>query len=278
MDPQAQLLTALQQQLQAQAAEIAVLQAQAAVPQVAPVLPVPPPGPFALTPALAQVDVIDMSTTAGIKLHKTIVAPLSNPFDGTPSKLMTFLEDVKQRASDCGWDLQLLQVDNQATVNNQVLNLITSHRMLSIENVRAHAAAYVGQQTRLAQDSFMLYEFLRDSLTDSARIRISVEDSKFKVNGTRDGPSYLKVVLMKFHVETNATNFHLRESLHRLPQKMKDLKSNIAVFNDHVHNVILNLAAGGETSSDLIVYLFLSYLATEDNTFKKYIERKERRV
>jgi hypothetical protein len=215
-----------------------------------------------------------MSTTAGIKLHKNIVAPLSNRFDGTPSKLRVFLQGVDQRATDCGWNLQLLRVDNQAPVNNQVLNLVTSHRMLSIENVRAHAATYIGHQTRLAQDSFMLYEFLRDSLTDSARIRISVEDSKYKINSTPDGPTYLKVVLMKYHVETNATNFHLRESLHRLPQKMRELESNVADFNDHVQGVILDLAAGGETSSDLIVYLFSSYLSTEDSTFKKFIERK----
>ena len=100
MDPQAQLM-ALQQQLQAQAAQIAALQAQAALLQVAPVPPVLPPGPFALTPALAQADVINMSTTAGIKLHKAIVAPLSAPFDGTPSRLRVFLQDVEQRATDC---------------------------------------------------------------------------------------------------------------------------------------------------------------------------------
>jgi hypothetical protein len=56
---------------------------------------------------------------------------------------------------------------------------------------------------------------------------------------------------------------------------MKDLKSNVANFNDYVQNIVSDLASGGQTSSDLLVYLFLSYLEVEDSTFKKFIERKK---
>jgi hypothetical protein len=35
-----------------------------------------------------------------------------------------------------------------------------------------------------------MYEFLRDLMTDEARIRIAVESAKFEINGTWDGPCY----------------------------------------------------------------------------------------
>jgi hypothetical protein len=191
MDPQ---LQALQQQLQQQAAQIVALQQALQAPQVHVA------GPFALTPALAQLNVINMMTTAGIKLYKAIVTALVTPFDGSLSKLQAFLDEVRQRASDSGWTANLLSISNQDPVNPVSYNLILHHQMLTLDNVCAHAATYVGQQTRLAQDSFMMYEFLRNSLTDSARIRLSVESDKFEINNIQDGPSYLKVLLIKFYV------------------------------------------------------------------------------
>lgn len=120
-----------------------------------------------------------------------------------------------------------------------------------------------------------MYEFIRDSLTESARVRLSVEKEKFLLNDTPDGPCYLKVLLIKFFVETTATNFYLRESLSLLPTKIKELKSDIAKFNDHVDSIVLDLAAGGETSSDLLMYLFKSYLLVEDKVFNQFILNKK---
>jgi hypothetical protein len=92
MDPAIQ---ALQDQLTQQAALLAALQAQPALQQ-------PQPGPFALTPALATQDVIDMTSSMGIKLYKSIVSPLETKFDGAPTKMMTFLDDVQEKANNCG--------------------------------------------------------------------------------------------------------------------------------------------------------------------------------
>jgi hypothetical protein len=212
-----------------------------------------------------------MTESAGIKLHKQVTTPLTTLYDGTSANLQTFMEGINQRSKDSGWDVPngLLSISNQAPINPQVYNLITHHRMLSLDNVRAHAATYVGQHNRTEQDAYWMYEFIQDSLTDSARICLSIESDSYKVNVRDDGPCYLKVLLIKFHVKTNATNFHLRESLSLLPSKMKDLKSNIAKFNDHVSAIVVELAAGGETSSDLIVYVFRSYLSVEDQEFKR---------
>ena len=148
---------ALLQQLQQQQALIQqLLQAQQAQAPVVP--PQAPVVPFALTPAQAITDVIDLTKTAGIKLHKAVTTPLATPFDGSPQKLASFLEDVKQHATDCGWMAAngLLIVNNQYPVNPRDYNLITHHRMLSLENVRAKALTYVGQQSRTTQNAYCM--------------------------------------------------------------------------------------------------------------------------
>ena len=146
---------ALLQQLQQQQALIQQLlqaQQQAQAPLIPPQAPVVP---FTFTPAQAIMDVVDLTETASIKLHKAVTTPLATPFDGSPQKLASFLEDVKQHATDCGW----MTADGLLIVNNQdpVKNLITHHRMLFLQNVRAKALTYVGQQTRTAQNAYWMY-------------------------------------------------------------------------------------------------------------------------
>jgi hypothetical protein len=114
-----QQLTNQQQLLQQQAQQIAALQVQ----------PAPPVSPlaFALMPAMAQDGIINYRDLAGIKLHKAIIAPLATLYDGTPSKLMAFLDGIKQCATNSGWNQALLSINNQDATNPVQLNLIVSH-------------------------------------------------------------------------------------------------------------------------------------------------------
>jgi hypothetical protein len=86
----------------------------------------------------------------GIKLYKAITTPLDTKFDGSSAKLLAFLDDNEQKALRYGWTDHLLSISNQDPVNPQNRNLVQQHRMLTIENVQNHAAAYIGTQTRLA--------------------------------------------------------------------------------------------------------------------------------
>ena len=82
------------------------------------------------------------------------------------------------------------------------------------------------------------YEFLNESLDEATKKTMMTESSKYMltVNGTtyKDGPLFLKAILLKISVETNATDFYLRESLHELPAKIKELNYDIKSFNDYV--------------------------------------------
>jgi hypothetical protein len=123
-----------------------------------------------------------------------------------------------------------------------------------------------------------MYEFLREALTESTKIHMALQPKQYTVNSTANGPCYLKAILLTFYyvdVETNATNFHLRELLHNLPKKIKNLKPDVPASNLHVREMVTDLASGGGVSDNLIVYLFNAYLAVEDHNFHKFIERKK---
>jgi hypothetical protein len=94
------------------------------------------------------------------------------------------------------------------------------------------------------------------------------------VQGFYDGPSYLKVILLTFYVETRATDFHLREKIHALPTRMFELDYDILSFNTHVRETIDQLASGGGESSDLLLCIFKAYAIVPDSDFKRFIQRK----
>ena len=70
--------------------------AQPAVP-AQPAPQPPPPVQFALTPAQANQNILDLSSAAGQKLYKAAIAPLTTLFDGTAATIRMFLSDVAAR-------------------------------------------------------------------------------------------------------------------------------------------------------------------------------------
>ena len=56
---------------------------------------------------------------------------------------------------------------------------------------------------------------------------------------------------------------------------MKAFNDNVDEFNQYVSAQVEDLAAGGQTSDDLLVYLFRSYLVVKDNSFRAYMQRKK---
>ena len=146
-------------------------------------------------------------------------------------------------------------------------SLITVHRLLTLQDIRNHAATYANQQVRDAQNSYMMYdEFLCGSLAEAAKKRMANEDNKFRVTNMHIplGTAYLKVLLLCFPVETNATTYHIRQTLQDLPKKMRAINDNINKFNQFVNMQVANLAAGGQTTDDLVMNLFRAYLTVRD--------------
>jgi hypothetical protein len=181
-----QLQTLLQTQLATQIAQ----QAQPAAQQVAP--QPTQPGPFALTPALANQNVMDLASTQGIKLYKSIITPLDIKFDGTSRKLVLFMDELRHKADENGWNHTLLSVSDRHPITPTTRNLLlVHHRLMTIDDVRAHAEAYIGTPARVAQDSNMMYMFIRDSLSEGARLKMANEHAQYDIkNGISSGATY----------------------------------------------------------------------------------------
>jgi hypothetical protein len=104
---------------------------------------------------------------------------------------------------------------------------------------------------------------------------MATEHVTYDINGTPDGPCYLKAILVTYFVETIATNFVLRQNLQALPDAIKCHKYNVGTFNSYINELIGNLAQGGEVTTDMMVNLFAAYELVKDHSFHTYISHKK---
>ena len=245
----------------------ATSQPQAARPETA------PPVRFALAPALASGDIIDFATPAGAKLFKAGTDALPTAFDCTAVNLQLFLDQLKDKVAIFNWD-SIIMVPGEG---HEQKSLLDQYGELTYEQVKAHVTSYVATDTRQAQDSFMLYNCIMNSLNEVAQKQVRNRGlvTSFHHGGRGSGALLLKVVIMVSHVDTRATVTAVRTKLSSLDSAMKEHNSDIMVFNDHVLSLVSQLHARGEQTQDLLVNLFKGYKACRDAEFVEYIKKKE---
>lgn len=92
------------------------------------------------------------------------------------------------------------------------------------------------------------------------------------------GAMFLKYIISKSHIGTNTTINMVHFWLLNLPRTMENMNSNIAEFNLFVEQQIIEFAARGQTTYDLLVNLFQAYKMANDKDFREYIKSKEREI
>jgi len=237
-----------------------------------------PPGPerprFALAPALASEEVIDFATPNGAKLFKTGTDSLSTQFDCTAPNLQLFLDQLRDKVAIYDWKAIV-----EIRVEDQVKSIIDHYGELTYEQIKTAAEAYVHAETRMAQNSFMMYNCIMNTLTDGAQKQVRVRglNTPFTVNGRGSGAMLLKVVIMVSHVDTRATITAVQLRLSSLDVLMRELDSNVEKFNDKVNSLVAQLHARGEQmrERELFVNLLKGYKACKDQEFVDYIRHKE---
>ena len=130
---------------------------------------------FALTSALVHLDSpIDFSTSKGNKLNKAAIEALPLKFDMDPITIHAFNKVLMDRCIASGW--------NSSTADELIISTQEGHRNLikdfgriSLEEVKAHCATYIQDETRQAQHQYQLYQCLMNSLTETARFKIVKE-------------------------------------------------------------------------------------------------------
>ena len=250
----------------ANAAAVAAAIAASATPRTAPI--------FAVTPALIgnRTVFLDWSKAENTKLYHKAVEKLSVTFGGKGDQVLLLNQSLKDRAAQCGWDTTILTIPDSDNVNR---NIISEHGLITYENIRDWANVnIIGQHTRAAQDSNMMYQCLYNSTTDDVKKKILLKTSKYQIGTTSIGPAFLKVLIGTAEVETKATVAYIRRHLMNLETKMAEMHFNIDNFHEHVNMLMTTLASHGKSSDDLIIYLFDSYLSVPDKDFHDLITSK----
>ena len=236
---------------------------------------------FALTPAKAIVGVVDYTTSEGRKIFDKGVRRLDEDgtFDCTPGKLNGFLKLVSKRAMDQGWDEEangVIMIPEDSTDPNSVRHhLCKEYGSIDIDLIREYEGSYVDQQVRQAQDAYMLYTCLMNSLSAEGKDKVGVWEAQYTAANLPSGNLLLKVIIRESHLDTNATTTFIRTQLSGLDTYILEIGNDITMFNGHVKTLVEALLARGETTNDLLTNLFKGYEACSDRVFTAYIQGKK---
>jgi hypothetical protein len=238
-----------------------------------------PPPAFALTPAVAIHGVVDYKTAEGRKIYSSATCKLDEElYDCKADGLNHFLKTAAARGEEFGWDnpggcLQIPNDLNDPLGDSQ--NLIECYGTLDIAKIRAYEKMYLGNQVRAAQDAYMLFKCLMNSISRTSKDKITIWKDQYIVDGKSSGNLLLKIIIRESHLDTNATTSTIRTKLASLDIYIMTIGCDITKFNGYVMLLINMLAARGQRTMDLLVFLFKGYFAVPDTDFKDYIKRKK---
>ena len=231
---------------------------------------------FALTPALVDTQsLIDYRTTDGKKLFKTAIESLPIKFDMESSSINTFNELLHDKSIASGWTNSNADILMIPDSNGNIRNLIREFGRLTVEEVRTHCSTYIRTRTRLVQHDYQMYECLMNSLTESARAKITSRTDQYEIDGAKCGPLLYRYLLSIAAIDTRATMSFIRENLANLDAYMTTVNNNVIKFNAYVRQQLTDLQVRGGVTHDLMNNLWKAYQVVSDNEFNNYIKRKK---
>ena len=137
-------------------------------------------------------------------------------------------------------------------------NLMCNYGQMSLQDIQAKALTYIGMQECEAQDSYMVYNFLIESLTDSFKAQVLLYEQDYTITpmggqpAMKDVPTHLKWIIMLPYIDNQATMAHIREILIDMTYQLTNLQCDITAFNDWVREQVCQLAAQGTSAPDLL--------------------------
>ena len=98
-------------------------------------------------------------------------------------------------------------------------NLVHDYGQMSLQDTQAEVQTYMGQQVRSVQDSYMLYRFIMESLTDTFKAQVLHYEADYTITPVigllpmKGGPTLLKQVIMLAYINNHVTTAHFCETL-----------------------------------------------------------------
>ena len=143
-------------------------------------------------------------------------------------------------------------------------NLLTHYGQVSIDNMHAHAASYIGTQTRNVQDNNMFYCFIMDLLTPTFHAQLLFHSNIYLMNGTATASIMIKQIIILTHINSPAAAQHMREMLIESKKKHIFLQGDISAFNTWVCTQMDLLHSRDQEAVYLLHYLWKAYKVAPD--------------
>ena len=216
-------------------------------------------------------------------MFKSATEKLQTDFDLASSNLKVFLAQIKRRSEMHGWET-LFQIPEDPTVEDpsaeDLHHVIDSYGTVTLEQVRAHAETYIATETRMAQESYQLYNCIMASLTKEALNKILLLQDEYYIEMDDEpkipsGVALLRVIIKESIIDTNATKRSIREQLSKLDQYAIKVNGDVEKLNQHAKDLLDSLSSFGATTHDTILNLFKAYETIEDKNFAHYIRVKK---
>ena len=188
---------------------------------------------------------------------------------------------LSERANEMGWNdsaYGIVHIPKQGQVNAIDPDkdcLLANYGEISMDRIIAFKKSYINTSTRAAQDGYMMFRCIWNSLSRTGRNKVQIWEHQYTVNQRYSGNLLLKIVIRESHLDSNATTTSIRESLSSLDVYILTIQCDIVKFNGYVKLMVDSLAARGETTTDLLVNLFKAYTNVSDKVFVSYMGRKK---
>jgi len=124
-------------------------------------------------------------------------------------------------------------------------DLLRNYGKVTLDQIMDHAATYADANTRTAQNSFMLYHCLANSITKEVKAKTMLWTNEYYVGQNLCGAAYLKIIIREAQIDTRATVLHLRGKLSSLDTYISSISYDIVKFNEHVKDLMDSLYARG---------------------------------
>jgi hypothetical protein len=211
---------------------------------------------------------LDYTTTQSIKFYNKGCEKLPvKAFNG--KLLLAWLIQVHDKAKMFTWTPIL-------TIKGKLLTKQFSE--LTMEEVRTHAQRYQDKSSREAQNSEMLIQCLKASITRTVYNKVYLQMSKYIIYRKRtmepieDGVCFLKTIIDNYHSNTRSSTKQIRKQLAQLHYYMKNVvKGDVAKLCEHTRELTYELNAAIETTNDLLANLIEALKEAPDSNFQRWL-------
>jgi hypothetical protein len=214
---------------------------------------------------------MDFTATQSIKFYNKGVEKLpGEAFNG--KLLLTWLIQVQDKANMFTWTSIL-------TINGKPLT--QNFTKITMEEVRAHAQVYQDRSLREAQNSEMLIQCLKASITRTVYNKIYLQREKYIIlrKNTMEqvefGICFLKTIIDNYHSKTRSSAKQIRKQLATLNHYMRNVaKGDVSKLCEHTRELMFELNAADETTNDLLANLIEALREAPDSNFQRWLSNQ----